>query len=123
MKPKSEAELIRFAAVEIMGYIWVESLKMYIPHENSSALIDWSPLSDPGAYQLELIEAALPKEIEVRYERQYWDDSIMVKVTIFKHDHSLLSQHHIMNPTTAQIRLCKLTCFVEGFEKYLEVSR
>jgi hypothetical protein len=127
MKPKTPEELIRFAAESFFAKdYFVQDDKdgnlVILNHADMSKAFDpFDPLSDAGAYQLELIEAELVKlgfcitsyssgvgkdfECEVKHYRK--------KIEIDLN----------CDYDKDQIRLTKLTAFCEAVEKYKELSK
>ena len=136
MKPKSEAELIRFAAENIMNYrlwdlpnglgLWWCRVGFRSEDDWDKIILvdDWNPLSDAGAYQLDLLEEVLVK-LGIKFDSKCDAPDFFIDVWCLinpPRNTIVMLSHGRCEYDKTQIRLCKLTCFVEAFEKYLEVK-
>jgi len=115
MKPKSEYELVKYASENIMN--WSFNCN-YWTDENSTCMF---PLHDSN--HLDLIEAELVKR---GFESFLIKDSegVYCEVNNVKGSQTRngITVTGCCEYDPAQIRLCKLTCFVEGFEKWKELK-
>lgn len=114
----NKEDLIKFAATEIMGWHTIDcgARLHYTTHERGVGYpVDkFNPLSDQGAYQLELIEVELVKlGFTVRYDNR--PDVFRLKAYIKIKDNIVGVDYSTR--VNDQIRLTKLKTFCDAWKK------